>query len=91
MKLSSHVLSKNIKIDTYIYIYIYKTIVLCVILYGYETWSLTIGEEHRLRVYKNRVLRRIFGPTREEVTGGRKNCTMRSFIICTFTKSRRMR
>jgi hypothetical protein len=38
-------------------------------LYGCETWSLTLREEHRLRVFENRVLRRIFGPKREEVTG----------------------
>jgi hypothetical protein len=40
-----------------------------VVLYGYETWSLTLKEEHRLRVFENRVLRRIFGPKRDEVTG----------------------
>jgi hypothetical protein len=40
-----------------------------VVLYGYETWSLTLREELRLRVLKNRVLRRIFGPKRDEVTG----------------------
>jgi hypothetical protein len=39
-----------------------------VVLYGYETWSLTLREEHRLRVFENRVLRRIFGPKRDEVT-----------------------
>jgi hypothetical protein len=39
------------------------------IFYGYETWSLTLREERRLRVYENRVLRRIFGPRRDEVTG----------------------
>jgi hypothetical protein len=49
---------------------IYKTIVLLVVLYGCETWSLTLREEHRLRVSENRVLRRIFGPIRDEVTGG---------------------
>jgi hypothetical protein len=38
-------------------------------LYGHETWSLTLGEEHRLRVFENRVLRRIFGPKRVEVMG----------------------
>jgi hypothetical protein len=48
---------------------IYKTIILPVVLYGCETWSLTIREEHRLRVFQNRVLRRIFGPRRDEVTG----------------------
>jgi hypothetical protein len=49
---------------------IYKTIILPVVLYGCETWSLTLREEHRLRVFKNRVLRRIFGPKRDEVMGG---------------------
>jgi hypothetical protein len=48
---------------------IYKTIILPLVLYGCETWSLTIREEHRLRVFENRVLRRIFGPKRDEVTG----------------------
>jgi hypothetical protein len=49
---------------------IYKTIILPVILYGCETWSLTLKEEHRLRVFENKVLRRIFGPKRDEVTRG---------------------
>jgi hypothetical protein len=49
---------------------IYKTIILTVVLYGCETWSLTLREEHRLRVFKNRVLRRIFGLKRDEVIGG---------------------
>jgi hypothetical protein len=40
-----------------------------VVLYGYETWSLTVREEHRLKVFENRALRRIFGPKRDEVTG----------------------
>jgi hypothetical protein len=48
---------------------IYKTIILSVVLYGRETWSLTLREEHRLRVFENRVLRIIFGPKRDEVTG----------------------
>jgi hypothetical protein len=47
----------------------YKTIILPVVLYGCETWSLTLREEHRLKVFENRVLRRIFGPKRDEVTG----------------------
>jgi hypothetical protein len=47
----------------------YKTIILPVVLYGRETWSLTLREEHRLGVFENRVLRRIFGPRRDEVTG----------------------
>jgi hypothetical protein len=58
----------------------YKTIILPVDLYGCETWSLTLREEHRLRVFENRVLRRIFGPNRDEVT---ENCITRSFVICT--------
>jgi hypothetical protein len=48
---------------------IYKTIILRVVLYGCETWSLTLREEHRLTVIEHRLLRRIFGPKRE-VTGG---------------------
>ena len=59
---------KNLKIKIYIYIYIYKTIILPVILYGCETWSLTLREERKLRVSENKVLRRIFGPRRDEVT-----------------------
>jgi hypothetical protein len=49
---------------------IYTTIILPVILYGCETWSLTLREEHRLRVFENKVLKRIFGPKRDELTGG---------------------
>jgi hypothetical protein len=49
---------------------ILRTIIFPVVLYGYETWSLTLREEHRLRVFENRVLRRIFGHKRDEVTGG---------------------
>jgi hypothetical protein len=49
---------------------IYKTIILPVVLYGCKTLSLTLREEHRLRVFENRELRRIFGPKRDEVTGG---------------------
>jgi hypothetical protein len=49
---------------------IYKTIILPVILYGCETWSLTLREEHRLRVFRNKVLRSIFGPKSDKVTGG---------------------
>jgi hypothetical protein len=56
-------LSKNTKIK------IYRTIILPVVLYGCETWSLTLREHLRLRVFENRVLRRIFGPKRDEVTG----------------------
>jgi hypothetical protein len=49
---------------------IYQTIILPVILYGCETRSLTLREEHRLRVFENKVLRRIFGPKRDEMRGG---------------------
>jgi len=49
---------------------IYMIVILPVILYGCETWYLTLREEHRLRVFENRVLKRIFGPWRQEVTGG---------------------
>jgi hypothetical protein len=60
-------LYKNIKSK------IYKNIILPVVLYGCETWSLTMSEECRLRVFENRVLRRIFGPKRDKVAGeGRK-------------------
>jgi hypothetical protein len=61
--LSSSFLSKNLKRK------IYRTIILPVVLYGCETWSLTLKEEHRLRVFENRVLRGVFGPKRAEVTG----------------------
>ena len=64
--LSSRLLSKNLKIK------IYRTIILPVVLYGCETWSLTLREERRLRVFENMLLRRIFGPRRDEVTGGGK-------------------
>ena len=61
--LSSRLLSKNIKLK------IYKTVILPVILYGCETWTLTLREEKRLRVFENKVLRKIFGPKRDEETG----------------------
>jgi hypothetical protein len=61
--LSSNLLSKNTKIN------IYRTVISSVVLYGCETWSLTLSEEHRLRLFVNRVLRRIFGSKRDEVTG----------------------
>jgi hypothetical protein len=61
--LFSGLLSKNLKIK------IYRTIILLVVLYGCEAWSLTLKEEHRLKVFENRVLRRVFGPERDEVTG----------------------
>jgi hypothetical protein len=67
----------------YVKIKIYKTVILRVVLYGCENWSLTLREEHRLRVFENRVLRRIFGPKRDEVAGGGENCIMRSCVVCT--------
>jgi hypothetical protein len=54
-----------------------------VALYGCETWSLTLRKERRLRVFENRVLRRIFGPKRDEVTGSGENYIMRSIMNCT--------
>jgi hypothetical protein len=60
--LSSRLLSRNVKVK------IYKTIILPVVLYECETWSLTLREEHRIRVFDNRVLK-IFGPKRDEVKG----------------------
>jgi hypothetical protein len=54
-----------------------------VVLYGCKTWSLTLREEHRLGVFENKVLRRIFRPKTDEVTGDGENCIMKSFIICT--------
>jgi hypothetical protein len=57
---------------------IYRAIILPVVLYGCETWSLTLKEERRLRVFENRVLRRIFGPKRDEVTGEWRKLLMRS-------------
>jgi hypothetical protein len=72
--------------------------ILPVVLYGCETWSLTLREEHRLRVFENRVLRRIFGPKRDHVTGdwrklhneGLHNLYSSPNII-RMSKSRRMR
>jgi len=61
--LSSNLPSKKLKIK------IYRTIILPIILYGCETWSVTLREERRLRVFENRVLRKVFGPKRDEVTG----------------------
>jgi hypothetical protein len=61
--MSSSLLSKSVKIK------IYRTIILPVVLYGCETWSLTVRKGCRLRVFENRVLRRMFGPKKDEVTG----------------------
>jgi hypothetical protein len=61
--LSSSLLPKNINIK------IHRTVILPAVLYGCETWSLTLRDEHRLRMFENRVFRRIFEPKRDEVTG----------------------
>jgi hypothetical protein len=70
----SLLLCKNVKIK------IYKTIILLVVLYGCENLVSDFKIGHRLRVFENRVLRRIFGQKRDEVTGGGENCIMSSFI-----------
>ena len=89
--LSSSLLSKNIKIK------IYGNTISPVVLYGCENWSLTLREERRLRVFENRVLRRIFGPKRDEVTGEWRilsyeelNDLYSSLTIVRVIKSRRM-
>jgi hypothetical protein len=61
--LPSSLLPRNVKVK------IYKTIILPAVLYGCETWSLSLWEEHRLRAFEKRVLRRIFGSKRDEETG----------------------
>jgi hypothetical protein len=61
--LSSSLLPRNVKIK------IYRTIILPVVLYGCETWSFKLREEHELRIFENRVLRRICGPRRDEIRG----------------------
>ena len=74
--LSSSLLSKNLQIQ------IYRTIIFPVVLYGCETWLLTLREERRLRVLQNKVLGRIFGPKRDEVIGEWRKL-MRRVMICT--------
>jgi hypothetical protein len=85
-------LSRNLRVK------IYKTIILPVVLYGCETWSLTLREEHRLRLFENRMLRRIFVPKRDEVMGewrkmhsGEVHNLYSSLDIIRQIKSRRMR
>jgi len=67
--LFSSLLPKNIKVQ------IYGTIIVPFVLYGCDTWSPTMSEEHRQRVFGNRVLRKVFGPMRGEVTGELGNMT----------------
>jgi hypothetical protein len=75
--LTSRLLCRNVKVK------IYKTKILPVVLYGCETWSLILRKEHRLRVFENRVLRRIFGPKWDEITEEWRKLHNGSFIICT--------
>jgi len=75
--LSSRLLSKNLKIK------ICRTIILPVVLCGCETWSPILREERRLMVFENRVLERVFGPKRDEVTGNGETYIMRSLGIFT--------
>jgi len=69
---AGRLLSRKLKIK------IYRTIILPVLLYGCEAWSLTLKEERKLRVFENMALRRIFGPKREEVRGNGGDCITRS-------------
>jgi hypothetical protein len=69
-------INQNIKIK------IYRTIILAVV-YGCETWSLTLREERRLRVFENRLMREYFGRRKTMYQGSGKNYTMRSFMLCT--------
>jgi len=75
--LSSSLSSKNLKIK------IYRTIILPVLLYGCETWSLTLREERRVRVFENMVLGRIFGPKRDEITGTWTELYNGEQMVCT--------
>jgi len=75
--LSSSVLSKNLKIE------IYRTIILPRVVYGSETWSLTLREERGLRVFENRVLMRLFGPKRDEETGEWRKLLNEELNVCT--------
>jgi hypothetical protein len=90
--LSSHLLSKNVKVR------IFKNIILPVVLCGCETWSLTVREEYKLRVFEIRALMRIFGPKKNGVTGGWRKLHNEEFhnlysspSIIRIIKARRMR
>jgi hypothetical protein len=87
-----------IYLDIYFCLKIYRTIILPFVLYGCETWSLILREERRLRVFENRVLRRVFGPERDEVTeewrklhNGELNYLYSLPNIVRVVKSRRMK
>ena len=67
--MSSNLLTKNTKIK------VYRNVILPVVLYGCDTWSLMLREERTVRMFENRLLRRIFGPKRDEVTRGVENTT----------------
>jgi hypothetical protein len=89
--LSSHPISKNLKIK------IYRTVILPLVLHGCKTWSLTLREEHRLRGFKNRVLRKICGPKRqgdrlwEKLHNDELHSLYSSLNIIRVIKSKRMR
>ena len=78
--LSSSLLSNNIKIK------VHRTIILSFALYGCETWSLTLREEHRVRVFDNRVLKRVVGPWRDEETGEWRRLQNESLLSVLHTK-----
>jgi hypothetical protein len=83
-----HVPSEDVKIKTY------RSLILPVVFYECETWSVTLREEHRLRVFENRVLRRLFGPREGDVTRGRRKLRNEELHTSYFTfviKLRRMR
>jgi hypothetical protein len=75
--LPSSLLTKNVKIK------VYRIIILSVVWFVCETWSLTLREDRRLRVFENRVLMSLFGPKTDEVKGNGENYIMRNLMICT--------
>jgi hypothetical protein len=79
-RIYTRLLSRNLKINTYRTIQIVNSPVL---FYGSETWPPTLREEHRLRVFENRVLSRIFGPKRDEAPGVSRTLHNGSLTICT--------